>query len=136
MHRAQGGAKEEKRFLCGRKTFNFFTDEIHALQGQIAQLNVSFHFPSWFSSFLELLNSCYCRSVTKWCLTMQPHELQQAGLPCPSQSPGACLDSCLLVNYAIQPSVNSLSSCPQSFPASGSFPVSWLFASSGQGTRA
>ena len=100
------------------------------------QLNVSFHFPSWFYSFLELLNSCYCRSVTKWCLTMQPHELQQAGLPCPSQSPGACLDSCLLVNYAIQPSVNSLSSCPQSFPASGSFPISWLFASGGQGSRA
>ena len=43
------------------------------------------------------------------------------------------------VNYAIQPShplLPSFSSCPQYFPASGSFPMCWLFASSGQSTGA
>ena len=62
--------------------------------------------------------SC-CRSIA-W-----RHGLQHARLPCPPPSPRAyhpCLSS----------SVLSFSSCPQSFPASGSFPVSQLFASGGQ----
>ena len=86
------------------------------------QLNVSFHFPSRFSSFLELLNSCYCRSVTKWCLTLQPHELQQAGLPCPLQSPGACLDSCLLGQWC-HPTICQLRVLlPSIFPSVKFFP--------------
>ena len=54
---------------------------------------------------------------------------------CPSLLPGVCLSSCLLSRWChptISSSVPSFSYCPQSFPASGSFPVSWLFTSAGQ----
>ena len=63
-----------------------------------------------------------------------PHGLQRARLPCPSPSPGVCSNSCPLswwCHPAISSSVAPLSSCPQSLPASGSFPVCWLFTSDG-----
>ena len=64
---------------------------------------------------------------------LQPHGLQHARLSCPSLSPGVCSDSCPLRRwYYLIIHVARLSSCPQSFPASGAFPVSWLFASGGQ----
>ena len=56
-------------------------------------------------------------------------------LPCPSLSPGVCSNSYPLSQWChltISSSVTRFSSCPQSFPASGSFPMNWLFASSGQ----
>ena len=52
--------------------------------------------------------------------------------PCPSPSPEACSNSCPLSQWchpAILSSVIPFSSCFQSFPASGSFPMSWLFTS-------
>ena len=64
-----------------------------------------------------------------------PHALQHARLPCPSPSPWACSKSCPSSRWChptISSSVVPFSSCPQSFPASGSFPVSQFFASSGQ----
>ena len=67
--------------------------------------------------------------------SLQPHWLQHARLPCPSSSPGACLISCPLSQWChptISSSVIPFSSCPQSFPASGSFLISQLFASGGQ----
>ena len=63
-----------------------------------------------------------------------PHQVQHARLPSPSVSSWACSNSCPLMmptGDAIQPSHASVipfSSCLQSFPASGSFPISWLFA--------
>ena len=57
------------------------------------------------------------------------------GLPCPAPSPGVCSNSCPLSGWchpAISSSVPSSLSCPQSLLASGSFPVSQLFASGGQ----
>jgi len=64
-----------------------------------------------------------------------PHGLQDAWLPCPSPSPGACWNSCPLsqsCHPTISSSVIPFSSYLQSFPASGSFLMSWLFESSGQ----
>ena len=64
-----------------------------------------------------------------------PHELQQARFPCPSTSPGVCLNSCPLSRWChptISSSVVPFSSCLLSFPASGSFPISQLFTSGGQ----
>ena len=64
-----------------------------------------------------------------------PHGLQCTRLSCPSPSPGICSDSCLLSQWChpiISSSVTSFSSCPQSFPASRSLPMSRLFASGGQ----
>ena len=66
---------------------------------------------------------------------LQPHELQHARLCCPSLSPRVCSNTCLL-NWWCHPtiisSVISSSSCLQSFPESGSFPMSQFFASAGQ----
>ena len=64
-----------------------------------------------------------------------PHGLQHARLPCPSPTPGACSNSCPLSQWChptISSSVVPFSSCPQSFPASGSFLMSQFFASDGQ----
>ena len=58
-----------------------------------------------------------------------------ARLPCPSVSLGVCSNSCSLswwCHPTISSSVVPFSSCHQSFLASGSFPVSWLFVSGGQ----
>ena len=67
--------------------------------------------------------------------SLWPHRLQHTRLPCPSPSPGVCSNSCPLSRWChpnISSSVIPFSSCPQSFPAPGSFPVSQFFASGGQ----
>ena len=74
-------------------------------------------------------------SVTQSCPTLRPHGLQHARLSCPSPTPGACSNSCPLSRWChptISSSVAPFSSCPQSFSASGSFPMSQFFASGGQ----
>ena len=67
--------------------------------------------------------------------SLRPHGLQHARPPCPSQTPGACSNSCPLSQWChstISSSVIPFSSYLQSFPSWGSFPVSQLFASGGQ----
>ena len=67
--------------------------------------------------------------------TLQPHRLQHPRLPCPSASPRACSNSCILSQWChptISSSVIPSSFCCQSFPASGFFLISQLFASGGQ----
>ena len=76
-----------------------------------------------------------CYSVTKSCPTLWPHELQYANLPSPSLSTWVWSNSCPLSRWChptISFSVVPFSSCPQSFLASESFPMSLLFASGGQ----
>ena len=71
--------------------------------------------------------------------SLWPHELQDARPPCPSPTPGVHPNSCPLSQWChptISSSVILFSVCLQSFPASGSFPVSWLFVSGGQSTGA
>ena len=63
------------------------------------------------------------------------HGQQHARLPCPSPTPGVYSNSCPLSQWcypAISSSVIPFSSCLQSFPASGSFPMSQFFTSGGQ----
>ena len=65
----------------------------------------------------------------------QLHGLQHVRLPCPSLSPGICWNSCPFSRWChstIPSSVTSFASCPQSFPASGSFPMNQFFTSGGQ----
>ena len=66
---------------------------------------------------------------------LQPHGWQHARPSCPSLSPRFCPSSCPM-NWWCYPTISSsathFSFCLQSFPASGSFPVSRLFASGGQ----
>ena len=67
--------------------------------------------------------------------SLWPHGLQHARLPCPSPTPRACSNSCPSSQWchpAISSSVIPFSCCPQSLPASESFPMSQLFAWGGQ----
>ena len=69
--------------------------------------------------------------------SLRPHESQHARPPCPSPSPGVHSDSrpsSPWCHPAISSSVVPFSSCPQSFPASESFPMSQLFTWGGQST--
>ena len=69
--------------------------------------------------------------------SLQPHESQHARPPCPSPTPGVHWDSHPSSQWchpAISSSVVPFSSCPQSLPASKSFPMSQLFAWGGQST--
>ena len=66
---------------------------------------------------------------------MPSNGLQHARLPCPSLTPGACSNSCLLswwCHPTLSSSASPFSSCLQSFPASGSFLMSRFFTSGGQ----
>ena len=77
----------------------------------------------------------YCCSAAKSCLTLwDPMDCRTPGFPVLHRllkfvQTQAHWDACY---PAISPSVDSFFSCPQSFPASGSFPVSWHFISGGQ----
>ena len=67
--------------------------------------------------------------------SLWPHELQHTRPPCPSPTPGVYSNSCPLSQWChptISSSVFPFSSSLQSFPASGSFPVSQFFSSGGQ----
>ena len=67
--------------------------------------------------------------------SLQPHEPQHTRPPCPSPPPGVHPNPCPSSRWChptIPSSVVPFSSCPQSFPASGSFQMSQLFASGGQ----
>ena len=67
--------------------------------------------------------------------SLRPHGLQHSRLPCPPLSPRVCSNSCPLSRWC-PPTTSScvvpFSSCLQSFPTSGSFPISQFFTSAGQ----
>ena len=67
--------------------------------------------------------------------SLWPHESQHTRPPRPSPTPGVYPNSCPLSRWchpAISSSAVPFSFCPQSLPALGSFPMSWLFAWGGQ----
>ena len=67
--------------------------------------------------------------------SLWPYGLQHNRLPCPSLSPGVCSNSCPWSRWCpptISSSIALFSFCPQFFLASGSCPMSQLFASGGQ----
>ena len=69
--------------------------------------------------------------------SLQPHGPKHVRPSCPSPTPGVYSNSCLLSRWChptISSSVVPFSSCPKSFPVSGSFQMSQLFSSSGQST--
>ena len=76
-------------------------------------------------------------SVAELYPILRPHGLQYTRLPCPSPTPGAYSNSCPLSWWChpiISSSIVPFSSCLQSFPASGSFPMSQFFTSGEQST--
>ena len=83
----------------------------------------------------QSFSSVQCSSVTQSYPILRPHEPQHARPPCPSPTPGVRSDSHPSSQWchpAISSSVVPFSSCPQSLPALGSFPMSQLFAWGGQ----
>ena len=69
--------------------------------------------------------------------SLRPHGLQHARPPCPSPTPKVYSNSCPLSPWChptVSSSVVPFSSCPQSLPASGSFPMSQLFTGDGRST--
>ena len=102
------------------------------------EMTVLLHFPL---PFLQLpttwssLSFQFSRSVVSD--SLQPHESQHTRPPCPSPTPGVHSNSRPSSRWchpAISSSVLPFSSCPQSLPASESFPMSQLFAWGGQST--
>ena len=98
----------------------------------------------WFFSILKLNSYLIfliykCNKVQFSCSvvfnSLWPHGVQHSRLPCPSPSPGVCSNSCPLNRWChptISSSVVSFSYSLQSFPGSGSFPMSQFFTSGSQ----
>ena len=99
------------------------------------------------TSVILIFNSHILRGLKRWNKvsvqfshsvvsdSSRPHEPQHTRPPCPSPTPGVYSNPCQLSQWchlAISFSVVPFSSCPQSFPASGSFQISQLFTSGGQ----
>ena len=87
----------------------------------------------WSESFIYVGSVQFSHSVVS--SSLRPHELQHARPPCRSPTPGVHPNLCPLswwCHPTISSSVVPFSSCPQSFPASGYFPMSQLFAWGGQ----
>ena len=97
-------------------------------------LSSSFHYLSniYKSSFFCIHSQFSCSVLSD---SLRPHGLQHARPPCPSPTPGVYSNSCPLswwCHPTISSSVVPFSSCLQSFPSSGSFPMIQLFTSGGQ----
>ena len=87
----------------------------------------------WLIYFFQFSSVQFSSSVMSD--SLRPHEPEHTRLPCPSPTPRVHPNSCPLSRWChptISSSVVHFSSCPQSFPASGSFQMSQLFASGGQ----
>ena len=106
------------------------------------QIFVTSQVPLWYSHTLAVLFSVvfllyfisvqFSHSIVSD--SLQPHGLQNTRLSCPSPTPGVYPNSCPSAQWChttISSSVIPFSSCPQSFPASGSFPRSQFLASGG-----
>ena len=88
-----------------------------------------------YLSFSPLLFNHFSRSIVS--NSLRPHESQHARSPCPSPTPGVHKNSCPSSQWchpAISCSIIPFSSCPQSLPASQSFPMSQLFTWGDQST--
>ena len=117
------------------------TGQINALNGNVLEITTPATFKSLMVALISPISlgigSClgllfsYIRTIVlmfrHWVMSdsLWPHGLQHARLPCPSLSPGVCLNSCPLsrcCHTIISSSAIHLSSCSQSFPASESLP--------------
>ena len=124
------------------------------VEDQCSDYHLQMHFPLywypqlssyWISGYLiPIVFACisYKRASVQFTRSvmsdsLRPHELQYNRPPCPSPTPGVHSNSCPSSQWchpAISSSVVPSSSCPQSLPASESFPMSQLFSWGGQST--
>ena len=117
-------------FVCGLKGDAFIVSMLSTTMLAVMLLPLL----CW-TAFPYIVKSSLLFSRSVVSNSLQSHGLQHTSLPCPSSSPGVCSNSCPSSQWcppAILSSVVPFSSCLQSFPAPGSFPVSQLFTSGGQ----
>ena len=127
--------------MSSKNTCSFLNGLICSLVSYLSHQNINFMraetlFCLWYDpqNLVQLLSSVqFSHSVVSD--SLWPHGLKHARPPCPSPTPGVHSNSCPSSQWcypAISSSVIPFSSCPQSLPASESFPMSQLFAWSGQ----
>ena len=108
----------------------FWTDGMLACSSYNKLPSASFLLPLIESNLQEMSIGSVQVSHSLMSNSLQPHESQHSRPPCPSPTPGVYSNSCpsnWWCHPAISSSVVPFSSCPQSLPASGSFPMSQLF---------
>ena len=113
---------------------SLFTTKLITLKGPMilpSLRNFPKNYTAWYlsSPISDINNLQFSRSVVSD--SLQPHGQQHTRLPCPSPTPRACSNSCLLNRWChstISSCVVPFSSHLQSFPASGSFSMSQFFA--------
>ena len=116
------------------ENWNFNNDEPYDLW--------SLHISTLMYNFLRFLSLVLFLAIVHSFVpdSLLPHGLQHARLPYPSLSTTVCSNSCLLSQWCHRTissySVTPFSSCPQSFPVSGSFLTSHLFTKGGQSIEA
>ena len=118
-----------------RSTFTYYSTLLWSSAPHKCQIIVEFLVYKEEKFFLLIAFSSVQFSSSVMSNSLRPHELQQARPPCPSPTPGVHLNPCPSSWWhhpTISSSVPPFSSCSQSFPASGSFQMSHLFASGGQ----
>ena len=99
--------------------------------------NTEFYLPNFLRNCHILFHSSVQFSCSVMSDSLRPRALQHARPPCPSPIPRVHPNPCPLSQWChpiISSSVIPFSSCPQSFPASGSFQMSQLFTSGGKST--
>ena len=143
--------KCNKKYICNKLLYEKKVKWKHLIQGKLKNVekNIIKHMVlklcssdwdlnPWTSSWhhtsdFKTSSSFFSQSVMS--NSLWPYGLQHARLPIPSPSPGICSNQCPLSQWChptISSSAAPFSSCPQSFPASRSFLMSWLLASGGQ----
>ena len=120
---ASGSFQMRQFFASGGQSIG-----VSALASVLA-MNIQDWFPTGWIGWISLQSKGLMSN------SLRPHGLQHARPPCPSPSPGACSKSCSSCQWChptISSSVIPFSFCLQSFPASGSFPMSQFCTSGGQ----
>ena len=124
---------QQFKFVCTEVSFNRIM--LHLYHVRVSLFPRLGHPWVYFSFTSELSHRSVQFSCSVVSNSLRHHGLQHARLPCPLLTPRACSNSCPSSQWChptISSSVVPFSSCPQSFPASGSFQMSQLFTSGGQ----
>ena len=127
--RGRKNSQERKKRVLWKRALRISHFFLHSPQSFLLAIQIILNFILRIISIQPVQLSCSVMSDS-W----QPHEPQHMRLPCPSPTPGVHPTPCPLSQWChptISSSVIPFSSCPQPLPASGSFPLSQLFASDG-----
>ena len=128
IHSRVSQIRLKKKFPLMFNLKHLFCDLSHCISASICSENRIWWLPLVLNQFSSVMSD-----------SLQTHGLQHARPPCLPPIPGVYSNSCPLSQWChptISSSVIPFSSCLQSFPASGSFPMSQLFASAGQSSGA